>query len=47
MTVVDAISAATGLDHDKAESAAGAILGALQMSSPSALFVPIEKAGIS
>jgi hypothetical protein len=44
MTVVDAISAATGLDHDKAESAAGAILGAIQMSSTAAAFAPIERA---
>ncbi|HEV8125298.1 MAG TPA: DUF2780 domain-containing protein [Gemmatimonadales bacterium] len=44
MTVVDAISAATGLDHDKAESAAGAILGAIRMSATPEHFAPIDKA---
>jgi len=44
MTAVDAICAATGLDHDKAESAAGVILGAIQMSSTAAAFAPIERA---
>lgn len=44
MSVIDAISAATGLDHDKAESAAGAILGALRMSSTPETFAPIDKA---
>lgn len=44
MTVVDAIGAATGLDHDKAESAAGAILGAIRMSSTPEAFAPIDKA---
>lgn len=44
MTVVDSISAATGLDHDKAEAAAGAILAAIRMSSTAEGFAPIEKA---
>jgi len=44
MTVVDAISAATGLDHDKAESVAGAILGAIRMSCTPQAFEPILKA---
>lgn len=44
MTVVDAICEATGLDHDKAESAAGAILAAIQMSSTAQVFASIERA---
>lgn len=44
MTVVDAVSAATGLDHDKAEAAAGAILGAIRLSAPAGAFAPIERA---
>jgi hypothetical protein len=43
MTVVDAVSAATGLDHAKAEAAAGAILGAIRLSAGEA-FAPIQRA---
>lgn len=44
MTVLDAIAAATGLDHTKAEAAAGAILGAIRMSVPAEVFAPFDRA---
>ena len=44
MSVIDEIAAATGLDHDKAESAAGAILAAIRMSAPGDAFAPVERA---
>jgi len=44
MTVIDAIAAATGLDHAKSEAAAGAILGAIRLSAPAEAFAPLERA---
>jgi hypothetical protein len=44
VTLVDMIAQATGLDHAKAELAAGGILGAIQLSAPRGTFDPIERA---
>jgi hypothetical protein len=44
VTVIDIIAEATGLNHGKAEIAAGAILGAIKLSAPHGTFEPIEKA---
>ena len=44
MTLIDIIAQATGLDHPKAELAAGSILSAVQLSAPKGTFAPVERA---
>ena len=44
MTLIDIIAQATGLDHPKAELAAGSILSAVQLSAPKGTFAPLERA---
>ena len=44
MTLIELIAQATGLDHAKAEIAAGSILGAIRLSASRDTFAPVERA---
>jgi len=44
LTVIDVVAEAAGLDHARAEVAAGAILGAIRLSAPKGAFDPIVRA---
>ncbi|MEO8294485.1 MAG: hypothetical protein ABI613_03140 [Gemmatimonadota bacterium] len=44
MNLAVVVAHATGLDFEKAEIAAGSILGAMRVSAPETAFVPFERA---